>query len=400
MSGVIPVFVINWPSGGVSSAAFTGGSVHQGTGATPGPSLWDEVAQYESSGNWSNADTGNNGHYGGLQFSPETWKAFGGEEFAPMPHLATREQQIEVANRTAFTGYGDTKPQGLGAWEVITKGLTPNITTDTPQSAFMPPAAPKPSAPSKPLMPQLPASTANVDMAGWRQQISGGPIPGRTEGLIPAAAGHSGASGNSFLSGIYDMGAQAINGVIDQAASMASSAASMGVNAIAPGAGGAAGGAAQAGISMGTQALKRGVQLGADLAGIWTDALIEQGTPFGAPRWISTDPTAFMPTGLMEAATTSVEKAMQDIMKKDQGGGNPAKPGDPVPGSSIPPLPGPQVPGGQPSGPGGEFDPASSGVNNDYSVHLNGVTVTDVKQLTQQAKDQQSLQMMRHSGRP
>ncbi|QDF19747.1 tape measure protein [Mycobacterium phage LilSpotty] len=419
----VPVFVINWPGGGMPNAAFpgggaAGGAVHSGTGAAPGPSLWDEVAQYESNGNWANADTGQNGHYGGLQFSPETWKAYGGEEFAPLPHLATREQQIEVANRTAFTGYGDTKPQGLGAWEVITKGLTPNVTTDTPQSAFMPPppipGAPAPSSgaphgsavtasPSGALMPALPASTANVDMASWRQQISGGPVPGRTEGAIPAAAGHSGASGNSFLSGIYDMGAQAINGVIDQAASVASSAAGMALTAGTMGAaapaGPAAAGAAQAAIGMGTQAAKRGVQYGADLLGIWTDALIEQATPFGAPRWISTDPTAFMPTGLMEAATTSVEKAMQDIMRKD-GSGNPAKPGDPVPGSSIPPLPGPQVPGGPASGPGGEFDPESSGVNNDYSVHLNGVTVTDVKQLTQQAKDQQSLQIMRHAGRP
>ncbi|ORX09949.1 MULTISPECIES: transglycosylase family protein [Mycolicibacterium] len=385
--GVIPVFVINWPNGGgggftVSGSTGPGGTVHQGTNAAPGPvgpSLWDEVAKYESSGNWSNADTGQNGHYGGLQFSPETWNAYGGQEFAAMPHLATREQQIEIANRTAFTGHGDTKPQGLGAWEVITKGLTPNITTSTPQSSFMPPAAPKPhapqapggsSAPSGPLMPPLPPSTANVDMAGWRQQIAGGPVPGRKEGLIPAAAGHSGQSGNSFLSGIYDMGAQAINGVIDQAASMASSAASMGVNAIAPGAGGAAGGAAQFGISMGTQAAKRGVQYVADLAGIWTDALIEQATPFGAPRWISTDPTAFMPTGLMDVA------------------------------SSIPPLPSPQVPGGPASGPGGEFDPASGGISNDYSVHNHNVTTTDVKKLAQENKDQQTLQMMRHSGRP
>lgn len=92
---------------------------------------WDAVAQAESSGNWQNADTGNNGHFGGLQFSPETWKAFGGGEFAEMPHLATREQQIEIANRTAFTGYQGTSPQGLGAWEAITKGMVPGVTVNT-----------------------------------------------------------------------------------------------------------------------------------------------------------------------------------------------------------------------------------------------------------------------------
>lgn len=85
---------------------------------------WDAVAAKESGGNWANADTGHNGHYGGLQFSLSTWKAFGGEQFAPMPHLATREQQMAVADRTAFTGYNGTPPQGLGAWEVITNGST------------------------------------------------------------------------------------------------------------------------------------------------------------------------------------------------------------------------------------------------------------------------------------
>lgn len=37
---------------------------------------WDAVAQCESGGNWA-ADTGN-GFYGGLQFKPSTWRAFGG----------------------------------------------------------------------------------------------------------------------------------------------------------------------------------------------------------------------------------------------------------------------------------------------------------------------------------
>lgn len=93
-------------------------------GPRPISEFWDKIAAKESGGNWSNADTGGNGHYGGLQFSPSTWAAFGGKEFADMPHLATREQQIAVANRTAFTGYNGQKPQGLGAWEVITNGST------------------------------------------------------------------------------------------------------------------------------------------------------------------------------------------------------------------------------------------------------------------------------------
>ncbi|WP_155771638.1 transglycosylase family protein, partial [Mycobacterium asiaticum] len=92
---------------------------------------WDAVAKAESSGNWSDADSGHNGHYGGLQFSPQTWAAYGGLEFATRPDLATPEQQKTVADRTAFYGYRGTPPQGLGAWEVITKGSVPGITTSS-----------------------------------------------------------------------------------------------------------------------------------------------------------------------------------------------------------------------------------------------------------------------------
>ena len=84
--------------------------------------LWDRVAQAESSGNWSNADTGGNGHYGGLQFAPGTWALFGGTQFADRADHATREQQMTVADRTAFTGWAGAAPQGLGAWETITNG--------------------------------------------------------------------------------------------------------------------------------------------------------------------------------------------------------------------------------------------------------------------------------------
>ncbi|MFB7185749.1 transglycosylase family protein [Streptomyces sp. NPDC056230] len=58
---------------------------------------WDRVAECESGGMWS-ADLGN-GFYGGLQFSPETWKAYGGESYAPRADLASRAQQIAVAQK-------------------------------------------------------------------------------------------------------------------------------------------------------------------------------------------------------------------------------------------------------------------------------------------------------------
>jgi predicted ribosomally synthesized peptide with SipW-like signal peptide len=68
---------------------------------------WDALAKCEAGGNWS-INTGN-GYYGGLQYSPGTWRAYGGTEFAPLPHQATREQQIAVAERT----YADV---GRTAW--------------------------------------------------------------------------------------------------------------------------------------------------------------------------------------------------------------------------------------------------------------------------------------------
>ncbi|WP_305852257.1 resuscitation-promoting factor [Blastococcus sp. PRF04-17] len=67
-------------------------------------SVWDRLAQCESGGNWA-INTGN-GYYGGLQFSPGTWRAYGG---AGLPHQASREQQIAIAEkvRAARGGFGD-----------------------------------------------------------------------------------------------------------------------------------------------------------------------------------------------------------------------------------------------------------------------------------------------------
>ena len=59
--------------------------------------MWDDLAECESGGNWA-INTGN-GYYGGLQFLGSTWIAYGGEEFAARADLATREQQIVVAER-------------------------------------------------------------------------------------------------------------------------------------------------------------------------------------------------------------------------------------------------------------------------------------------------------------
>lgn len=59
--------------------------------------MWDRIAQCESGGRW-NINTGN-GYYGGLQFATASWLAMGGDDFAPRADLASRAEQITIANR-------------------------------------------------------------------------------------------------------------------------------------------------------------------------------------------------------------------------------------------------------------------------------------------------------------
>jgi nucleoid-associated protein YgaU len=70
---------------------------------------WDAIAKCESGGNWG-ISTGN-GYYGGLQFTPGTWRANGG---SGSPASASREEQIRVAENVL-------KTQGIGAWPVCGK---------------------------------------------------------------------------------------------------------------------------------------------------------------------------------------------------------------------------------------------------------------------------------------
>jgi hypothetical protein len=79
-----------------------------------GPGVWDRLAQCESGGNWA-INTGN-GFFGGLQFAQATWEGFGGGAFAPRADLASREQQIIMADRVL-------RGQGWGAWPECSRKL-------------------------------------------------------------------------------------------------------------------------------------------------------------------------------------------------------------------------------------------------------------------------------------
>ncbi|MFD7131679.1 transglycosylase family protein [Streptomyces sp. NPDC059894] len=90
-----------------------------GTGAAQAADVdtWDKVAACESSNDWD-INTGN-GYYGGLQFTQSTWEAYGGTRYAPRADLATKDQQIAVAEKVL-------DGQGPGAWPTcsVRAGLT------------------------------------------------------------------------------------------------------------------------------------------------------------------------------------------------------------------------------------------------------------------------------------
>ncbi len=104
------------------------------TGAT-----WDKLAQCESSGNWS-INTGN-GYYGGLQFYQPTWESFGGLQYARRADLASRTQQIAVAEKVLAR-------QGWGAWPACTRKL--GFTEADKRGSAAPAPAATPARPTTP----------------------------------------------------------------------------------------------------------------------------------------------------------------------------------------------------------------------------------------------------------
>ncbi|MDI9829858.1 transglycosylase family protein [Streptomyces sp. KAU_LT] len=90
-----------------------------GTGVAQAADLdtWNKVAACESTGRW-HVNTGN-GYFGGLQFAQSTWEAYGGTRYAARADLATKDQQIAVAEKVL-------DGQGPGAWPQcsVRAGLT------------------------------------------------------------------------------------------------------------------------------------------------------------------------------------------------------------------------------------------------------------------------------------
>jgi resuscitation-promoting factor RpfA len=112
-----------------------------GTANAAPVSAWDALAQCESGGNWA-INTGN-GYYGGLQFNPTTWRAFGG---TALPHQVSKAEQIAVAERVLAA-------QGWNAWPSCSRkagvrGNTADTSGSTTVRASAPVVAPVAAAPA------------------------------------------------------------------------------------------------------------------------------------------------------------------------------------------------------------------------------------------------------------
>jgi cell wall-associated NlpC family hydrolase/LysM repeat protein len=158
-------------------------------------STWDKVAKCESTNNW-NINTGN-GFYGGLQFTQSTWAAYGGLKYAARADLASKTEQIAIAEKVLAS-------QGSGAWPVcsVAGGLTssmaaPNSTLATTQKlpkVTAEKATPK-AAPTSVSHKADKAVAFAMAQVGERYVFGGnGPNSWDCSGLTQAAWHHAGVS--------------------------------------------------------------------------------------------------------------------------------------------------------------------------------------------------------------
>jgi nucleoid-associated protein YgaU len=167
----------------LSSAAGAATLLSSGTAASAASSVnWDAIANCESSGNWQ-INTGN-GFYGGLQFTQSTWAGYGGTQYAASADLATREQQIAIAEKVLVG-------QGIGAWPTCGaySGSTATYSS-TPSS----PSVPAPSVP----VPSVPAPSVSAPQSG--SSSAPAPAPAPSSGGPSSGSSHGASSGSASTS--------------------------------------------------------------------------------------------------------------------------------------------------------------------------------------------------------
>ncbi|GGR25174.1 transglycosylase family protein [Streptomyces netropsis] len=143
----------------VVAAGVTGASIAMpllaATGANAAEAqTWDKVAKCESGGVWSS--NSGNGFFGGLQMTPEMWQQNGGTDYAPRPDLASRSQQIAVAERILANRGPDAWPSCAVSSGLAKGGKAPEVNpgnTHTPEPEAPAKPAPTRNTPSTPSTP-------------------------------------------------------------------------------------------------------------------------------------------------------------------------------------------------------------------------------------------------------
>lgn len=105
------------------------------TAGAASSATWDKVAECESGEDW--AINSGNGHFGGLQFRQSTWEQFGGTVYAARADLATREEQIAVAEKVL-------DGQGPQAWPACSERA--GLAADAPAAGAAPPTEQVPAS--------------------------------------------------------------------------------------------------------------------------------------------------------------------------------------------------------------------------------------------------------------
>ncbi|MFG2329347.1 transglycosylase family protein [Streptomyces sp. NPDC048604] len=160
---------------GVTGSALALPLLAAGSASAADGATWDRVAECESGGLWS-ADFGN-GLYGGLQFTQETWDSYGGTEYAARPDLASRAQQIAVAEKALAA-------QGAKTW--ATCAAIVGLKDDGTLKPSTKPGGVLPTAPT------TPSTSADADA---NQDDRGEDSPGKVKSdksLLPDASGQPG----------------------------------------------------------------------------------------------------------------------------------------------------------------------------------------------------------------
>lgn len=195
-----PKFVVT-VGAGIALPLLSSGAAHAASATT-----WDEVASCETGGAW-NANAGD-GFYGGLALTLNVWERYGGTVYAKSPDLASRQQQIAVAQKVL-------DGQGAGYWTgcAIAVGLaqggpTPEVNPGTPAPGggaasdpgllggllhgLLPTPAPT-ASPAPSSSPSVPTSDGSVPSSG-SSVVPGSSAPAASGSVAPAPSSSPTAS--------------------------------------------------------------------------------------------------------------------------------------------------------------------------------------------------------------